>query len=101
MRPCFFSPKHKYERQRRRERWAQIKDYLVLHPCKCGEADPTVLDFHHVRGPKRFAIARGISAGYCIETILEEIAKCEVVCANCHRRHTAKQQGWKILGEEG
>ena len=83
------------ERERRRERWAMIKDYLRTHPCKdCGEKDPNVLDFHHVRGIKCFAIARAISAGYAEDTIMEEIEKCEILCANCHRRHTAKSQGW-------
>jgi hypothetical protein len=90
-----------YERKRRMERWAFVKSYLQAHPCTCGEADPTVLDFHHVRGRKSLPLCRMISAGYSIKTILKEIAKCIVLCANCHRRETAKQQGWKILEVEG
>lgn len=97
MKPRLFTTKAIYERERRKERWLQIKEYLEAHPCiKCGEADPMVLDFHHIKGIKKFAIARAISAGYGLKTILKEIAKCVVVCANRHRRDTAKQQGWSL-----
>jgi hypothetical protein len=59
----------------------------------CGESDPVVLDFDHVRGSKRFSIAIAVTLGYPWETLLREIEKCEVRCANCHRRKTARQMG--------
>lgn len=47
---------------------------------------PRVMDFHHVRGTKSFAIAK--SAGYGWDRVREEIAKCDLLCSNCHRiRH--------------
>jgi hypothetical protein len=58
-----------------------------------GEADPVVLDFDHVK-KKKYSMSKIISKGYSIETIEEEITKCVVRCANCHRRKTAKQQKW-------
>jgi len=65
---------------------------LLNHPCvECGECDPVVLEFHHVRGEKSDAVA-------CLlrdrewRTIAEEIAKCVVLCANCHRRLTAAER---------
>jgi hypothetical protein len=60
----------------------------VDHPCiECGEDDPVVLEFDHLGG-KLFDVGRAIS-DRSWDSILEEIAKCEVVCANCHRRRTA------------
>lgn len=85
--------------QRRRRALAdqtvqQLIVYFATHPCvDCGERDPVVLDFDHVRGEKRFDLGNRISAGYSWEGLLNEIEKCEVRCANCHRRKTAKQLG--------
>jgi hypothetical protein len=64
---------------------------LLKHPCiDCGETDPVVLDFDHVRGIKRKAVALMIK-DFSWENIQLEIEKCEVRCANCHRRKTSKE----------
>ena len=69
-------------------------DFLRGHPCTdCGETDPVVLEFDHVRGTKRFEISRGIT-DRSFESLMLEMAKCEVVCANCHRRRTAQRAGY-------
>ncbi|SFR36592.1 hypothetical protein SAMN04488591_0692 [Microbacterium azadirachtae] len=68
--------------------------YLLAHPCvDCGINDPVVLEFDHLpEFAKRFEIARAITASTrSWATIAAEMAKCEVVCANCHRRRTAKR----------
>ena len=71
-----------------RERQGLIVAFLREHPCSdCGESDPLVLEFDHL-ADKRFTIGDGITARSW-QAILDEIAKCEVVCANCHRRRTA------------
>lgn len=44
------------------------------------------MDFDHIRGKKSFGIANG--AGRDRQVVLAEIAKCELVCANCHRIRT-------------
>lgn len=54
----------------------------------CGVSDPRVLDFDHVRGEKIKTIARASWDGWSINKIDEEIAKCDVRCANCHRIKT-------------
>ena len=71
-----------------------VWDYLKQHPCiDCGESDPIVLEFDHLKD-KKIAVAN--LAGQCvgIDKITEEIDKCEVRCANCHRRKTAKDFEW-------
>jgi hypothetical protein len=71
-----------------------ICDYLRKHPCvDCGESDIVVLDFDHVRGIKRNTIS--ILKNSSLKAVKEEIPKCVVRCANCHRRKTARQRGWK------
>ena len=63
--------------------------YLKDHPCvDCGETDPIVLEFDHLRD-KVFNISEASKYGF--DRIKEEIDKCEVRCANCHRRKTYLQ----------
>jgi hypothetical protein len=77
-----------------------VYDYISQHPCvDCGESDPPTLDFDHVRGEKKYNISKMIYESHSIESIDAEIAKCEVRCANCHRRKTAKQFNWYFWRE--
>lgn len=71
--------------------------YLRQHPCvDCGESDAVVLEFDHVRGKKLCSVTAMYRRGFSLSKIKEEIAKCEVRCANCHRRVTAKRAGnWR------
>jgi hypothetical protein len=68
----------------------RVRDYLLGHPCvDCGETDVGVLDFDHLRD-KRANISTLVQSGVSWESLAHEIAKCEVRCANCHRRRTAR-----------
>ena len=70
----------------------RVWEYLALHPCvDCGETDPVVLQFDHLRDKRRNIANMCRSFGW--PAILAEIAKCEVRCANCHTRRTARDQG--------
>ena len=70
-----------------------IWNYLSSNCCiDCGENDPVVLEFDHVRD-KKFTIS-SFARNHTLKDVSEEIAKCEVRCANCHRRRTAKQFGY-------
>jgi hypothetical protein len=75
------------------ERTELLFDYFREHPCAdCAKSNPLILEFDHV-GRKEFDIARGIR-GRNWRAVLDEIAKCDVVCANCHRRRTARRAGF-------
>ena len=81
--------------RRKQELWAErtrlLLEHFAEHPCvDCGETDPVVLEFDHLRD-KRFDIGPKLTT-YAWDDILEEIAKCDVVCANCHRRRTAHRR---------
>lgn len=72
----------------------QLVQYLSSHPCvDCGERDPVVLEFDHIV-EKIDDIATLVSRGFSWRSISQEIEKCEVRCANCHRRVTAKRGRW-------
>lgn len=78
-----------------------IWDFLKEHPCvDCGEKDPIVLEFDHINNDKTANVSRLVSEGHPLEKVKLEISKCEVRCANCHKRKTAKQfnyyQGIKL-----
>ena len=71
-----------------------VLDHLRSHPCvDCGEMDLLVLDFDHVRGVKTTGIAELIARERPLSVLQAEVAKCEVRCANCHRRKTMREQG--------
>ena len=85
-----------YARKRTREGQEFVLGYLLTHPCvDCGETDPVVLEFDHLRDKVKnvSAMLRGR-----LSRLIAEIEKCEVVCANCHRRRTAARlQSFRFL----
>lgn len=71
-----------------------IRDHLESHPClDCGESNLMVLDFDHIRD-KTIAVGEAVTRGWSTNKLLEEISKCEVRCANCHRIKTYERAGW-------
>ncbi len=52
---------------------------------KCGCMDVICMDFHHVRD-KSFGIGERKSLN---KALVEEVGKCIILCANCHRKHHA------------
>jgi hypothetical protein len=74
-----------------------LSRFKVAAGCKdCGYNDKSeALDFDHVRGEKEFDISQRVH--YPISRIKAEIAKCEVVCANCHRIRTFNRRRSKPI----
>lgn len=66
-------------------------DKAKSRPCAdCGaQFPPKAMDFDHLPGTsKHCKVSRYRRLGYSLKKIQEEIDKCEVVCANCHRLRT-------------
>jgi len=68
-----------------------FQQYKATLKCKhCPEREPCCLDFHHNSDDKEANVATLVHKGNK-ERLLKEIAKCDVVCANCHRKiHAGK-----------
>lgn len=79
-----------------KERQQDIKDWFVdlksqLKCNRCPEDFIYCLEFHHTDPEeKEFSVSQ--MRGYSKEKILEEISKCEVLCANCHRKEHHKSE---------
>lgn len=82
------------KKKRIEENKVRIFNYLLEHPCAhCNESNPVVLEFDHLHS-KNMNISQMLGEGYSWNKIEEEIKKCQVLCANCHRIKTAKDQEW-------
>lgn len=72
-----------------------VYDFVSKHGCMdCHESDMRVLELDHVSGDKVADLAY-MSTGtrtYGLEDVKIEVAKCEVVCVNCHRVRTRSKR---------
>lgn len=82
--------RNKANKIRNREYIRNIKENT---PCAdCGNKFPAVcMDFDHIGDDKRDNVATLALNGVSIATLDAEIAKCELVCANCHRIRTVSR----------
>ena len=77
-------------------RQARMRNYIwrvkrYIGCTDCSESDPCCLDFHHInRDSKKFYIAHAL--GVSMKKIKNEMRKCIVVCANCHRKRHHKDR---------
>jgi hypothetical protein len=72
-----------------KRRLVELTNELKKGPCvDCkGVFNPWQMDWDHVKETKEFHVSRGTRKG-SEKKLLEEIAKCDLVCANCHRQRT-------------
>lgn len=94
-------PRRNYERNKAKahsnRRW--LHEYLKNKQCEwegCTVNDPDMLVFDHLNPKdKRGEISRMAQQTYSLETIKAEVAKCRILCANHHQKHTIQQFGYK------
>lgn len=71
-----------------------VRGFLDNSVCAdCGESNLVFLEFDHVRGEKRTPVSRYMQGGYSLRVLWDEVSKCDVVCANCHRARTYGRLG--------
>lgn len=72
---------------RRKERRQWLEQQKVGQSCKiCGNSDIRVLEFHHRdKTQKEFNIYAAAHFAYSVARLLREIAKCDILCSNCHK----------------
>lgn len=69
-----------------------LLEYLASHPCvDCGELDPLVLEFDHREPADKVLNVNELAGRVGLDRVFAEVAKCDVRCANCHRRKTARE----------
>jgi hypothetical protein len=83
--------KHVENQARQKARRHELRDWLneLKSSMKCEKCEEThigCLQFHHL-GDKDVEVSVMVSNGFGKERILAEIAKCIVLCANCHAKH--------------
>lgn len=85
--------------KRRRLKREFITEYKTGKPCvDCGNIYPHyVMDFDHLPQFKKEIRIASQGNSYSKETLLKEFAKCELVCANCHRERTWKRKKWRLV----
>lgn len=78
--------RNKRNKKKSRDWYNKFKSNLKCN--RCPENHPSCLEFHHIDpNEKEFAISILIGTTYSINKIKKEIKKCEILCANCHRKH--------------
>jgi hypothetical protein len=84
------------KRQRETDALLQIRNkefiaqYKMAHPCvDCGEGDIRCLDLDHRDRAQKFkSVSYLVKSRATLEKVKAEIAKCDVRCANCHRKRS-------------
>lgn len=93
---------HRWNGEQRLKLEQFIAEWLLTHPCvDCGTDDIVVLEFDHI-SDKTLEISQMFRSGYSVEAVLQEIGKCVVRCANCHRKKTARERNdWRFRYKPG
>lgn len=87
-----------WQARRRKEMRAWLRALRAARRCeRCGEDAPECLHFHHVdRRAKDIDVSHVIANGWSKRRALAEIAKCIVLCANCHLKEHWLDRGRSV-----
>ena len=89
-----------------RENTIRVKKVLLSYlneikaaGCKyCTESELCCMDFHHRGDDKEFNVSDAINAAYALSRVQKEVAKCDVICSNCHRKlHAGRKLSIRLL----
>jgi hypothetical protein len=100
------NPRRNYERNKaniqRNQKW--LHNFLKTKQCEwegCNVSDPDMLVFDHINpSEKRHHVSNMVHTPFSLKSIQEEVAKCRVLCANHHQKHTIQQFGYKKWAAE-
>ena len=88
---------HRRAYARRNQRW--LYEYLTTKQCEwegCTVNDPDMLVFDHLNPQDKLDHVSVLAHSSCgLKSLQEEVAKCRVLCANHHQKHTIQQFGYK------
>lgn len=88
----------------RRAKIARMVERFKSAPCMdCRQSyPPCVMDFdHRPEERKLFGLGGTAIAAYALERVMAEIAKCDLVCANCHRLRTQRRRTQAVNRKAG
>jgi hypothetical protein len=87
----------KREYSLRNRKW--LYEYLSTRHCEwegCTVNDPDMLVFDHLNpAEKREHVSVMVHNSFGLKSVQAEVAKCRVLCANHHQKHTIQQFGYK------
>lgn len=66
-----------------KDKWRRFK--ATLKCVQCGQDHPATFDFHHVDSTTKEASVSKLIKNRAFKRAMEEVKKCVVLCANCHR----------------
>jgi hypothetical protein len=77
-----------------------VTDYLNSHPCvDCENTDIRVLEFDHINDDKEGNISHAVNNAWSIKRLTNEMGKCQVRCANCHRIKTIERRNQLFINQ--
>jgi hypothetical protein len=75
------------DRRARHRAWVYEQKVRSDGCVRCGEDDPACLDYHHRDSTeKEMPVSEMVTYGYAKTKLRAEMDKCELLCANCHRK---------------